>query len=92
MKNKLFILIALCISIHVLAQEPKKEIPLKYGATNIGKRQDEAMKRFRDNRLGEFITGDCMPFPVANGKVKYIMELPNGSSRGLKFLLLNGWG
>jgi len=47
MKNKLFILIALCISIHVLAQEPKKEIPLKYGATNIGKRQDEAMKRFR---------------------------------------------
>ena len=52
MKNKLFILFAFCISVHVYAQQPSREIPLKYGATNIGKRQDDAMKRFRNNRLG----------------------------------------
>lgn len=78
MKNKLFILFAFCISVHVYAQQPSREIPLKYGATNIGKRQDDAMKRFRNNRLGELFIGDCMLFPVANGKVKYIMGLPNG--------------
>ena len=55
MKNKLFILFAFCISVHVYAQQPSREIPVKYGATNIGKRQDDARKRFRNNRLGEFI-------------------------------------
>lgn len=31
------------------------EIPLKYGADRLGKRQDDAMKRFRSNRLGLFL-------------------------------------
>ena len=80
MKNKLFILIALCISIQVLAQEPKKEIPLKYGATNIGKRQDEAMKRFRDNRLGEFIHWGLYAIPGGEWKGKVY----NGAAEWLK--------
>ena len=79
MKNKLFILFAFCISVHVYAQQPSREIPLKYGATNIGKRQDDAMKRFRNNRLGEFIQlGTVCYSRWRIGKVKYIMGLPNG--------------
>ena len=31
------------------------EIQLKYGADRLGKRQDPAMQKFRDNRLGAFI-------------------------------------
>lgn len=31
------------------------EIPLQYGANRLGKRQDAAMRKFRDNRLGAFI-------------------------------------
>ena len=31
------------------------EIPLKYGADRLGKRQDAAMRKLRDNRLGLFI-------------------------------------
>lgn len=45
-----------CSGQFAIAQETgKKEIPLKYGAMQEGKRQDEAMKRFRENRLGAFI-------------------------------------
>ncbi len=47
------------------------EIPLKYGATRLGKRQDAAMQRFRDNRLGAFIHWGLYAIPGGewNGKV-----------------------
>lgn len=51
----------LFLSVSVPAQNAVKilpadlEIPLKYGADRLGKRQDAAMQRFRDNRLGLFI-------------------------------------
>ena len=32
-----------------------QEISLKYGADRLGKRTDDAMRKFRDNRLGAFI-------------------------------------
>ena len=33
----------------------KKEIPLKYGATRLDRRQDKDMQKFRENRLGAFV-------------------------------------
>ncbi len=47
------------------------EIPLKYGADRLGKRQDADMKRFRDNRLGAFIHWGLYAIPGGewNGKV-----------------------
>lgn len=80
MKNKLFILFAFCISVHVYAQQPSREIPLKYGATNIGKRQDDAMKRFRNNRLGEFIHWGLYAIPGGEWKGKVY----NGAAEWLK--------
>lgn len=80
MKSRLITLLLLLITVSsvTFAQEAKKEIPLKYGATNEGKRQDPAMQKFRDNRLGLSSTGDCMLFPGENGTEKYMAELPNG--------------
>ncbi len=47
------------------------EIPLKYGAERLGKRQDADMQRFRDNRLGAFIHWGLYAIPGGewNGKV-----------------------
>ena len=55
--KRIITLFALATAISFLssAQEAKTEIPLKYGATNEVKRQDPAMQKFRDNRLGAFI-------------------------------------
>ena len=57
MKSKLITLFLLLVTIGSItsAQGIKEEISLKYGATNEGKRQDPAMQKFRDNRLGAFI-------------------------------------
>ena len=46
------------------------EVELKYGADRLGKRQDPAMQKFRENRLG--------PFPAVNGTIKHTTALPNG--------------
>lgn len=53
------------------------EVELKYGADRLGKRQDPAMQKFRENRLGAF-TGGYMPFPAVNGTIKHTTALPNG--------------
>ena len=53
------------------------EVELKYGADRLGKRQDPAMQKFRENRLGSF-TGGYMPFPAVNGTIKHTTALPNG--------------
>lgn len=47
------------------------EMPLKYGADRLGKRQDADMQRFRDNRLGAFIHWGLYAIPGGewNGKV-----------------------
>lgn len=52
------------------AQEQKAEIPLTCGATNMGKRQDAAMQRFRSNRLGAFVHWGLYAIPGGewNGK------------------------
>ena len=73
MKSRLITLLLLLITVSsvTFAQEAKKEIPLKYGATNEGKRQDPAMQKFRDNRLGAFIHWGLYAIPGGewNGKV-----------------------
>lgn len=70
MKSRLITLLLLLITVSsvTFAQEAKKEIPLKYGATNEGKRQDPAMQKFRDNRLGAFIHWGLMLSP---GRVEW---------------------
>lgn len=80
MKSKLLTLVALLIIATAYAQEAKQELPLKYGATYQGKRQDEAMKKFRDNRLGAFIHWGLYAIPGGewNGKVY------NGAAEWLK--------
>lgn len=52
-------------------QTGKPEIPLKYGATLTGKRQDPAMRHFREARLGAFVHWGLYALPggVWNGKV-----------------------
>lgn len=59
------------VSVSVFCQETVNAIPLKYGATNEGKRQDPAMQKFRDNRLGAFIHWGLYAIPGGewNGKV-----------------------
>ena len=57
-----------------------QEISLKYGADRLGKRQDDAMQKFRDNRLGAFIHWGLYAIPGGewNGKVY------NGAAEWLK--------
>ena len=45
--------------------------PLKYGSQYEGKRQDEAMQKFRENRLGQFIHWGLYAIPGGewNGKI-----------------------
>lgn len=71
MKNKIITIAFLFISLTITAQNMKQELPLKHGATHVGKRQDEAMKRFRDNRLGAFIHWGLYAIPGGewNGKM-----------------------
>lgn len=71
MKYRLLLILLLLSAMSSVAQEIKQELPLKYGATNVGKRQDEAMKKFRDNRLGAFIHWGLYAIPGGkwNGKV-----------------------
>ena len=66
------------------------EIPLKYGADRLGKRQDADMKRFRDNRLGAFIHRASMQSPAANGTARSTAVPPNGSNRGPKCPPMSG--
>ncbi|MDR0938761.1 MAG: alpha-L-fucosidase [Mediterranea sp.] len=53
------------------AQQGATEIPLKYGADRVGKREDPAMIKFRENRLGAFIHWGLYAIPGGewNGKV-----------------------
>lgn len=76
MKSRLITLLLLLITVSsvTFAQEAKKEIPLKYGATNEGKRQDPAMQKFRDNRLGAFIHWGLYAIPGESGMEKYMAE------------------
>lgn len=63
MKHLFFktLILLLVVSASVSAQNTTNvlpadlETPLKYGADCLGKRQDAAMQKFRDNRLGLFI-------------------------------------
>ena len=70
-----------------LAQQPvpkllsaEQEIQLNYGADRLGKRQDAAMQRFRDNRFGAFIHWGLYAIPGGewNGKIY------NGAAEWLK--------
>ena len=59
-KSLLHILFLLSLSVVIttgqaVAQSAQQRKELHCGATNFGKRQDAAMKKFRDNRLGLFI-------------------------------------
>lgn len=61
----------LALSGSVFAQKKQQDIPLQFGASYFGKRQDEAMQKFRDNRFGEFIHWGLYSIPGGewNGKV-----------------------
>lgn len=53
------------------AQKPADlEKPLKYGATRLGMRQDAAMQKFRDARLGAFIHWGLYAIPGGEWKGK----------------------
>lgn len=65
------ILALLLSAIPLSGQEnTQRDIPLKYGATRLTPRQDAAMKRFRDHRVGAFIHWGLYAIPggVWNGK------------------------
>lgn len=71
MKNKICIgamLFALCMFGQA---QTKPEIPLKYGAQRTEKRQDDAMRRFREHRMGAFIHWGLYAIPGGewNGKM-----------------------
>ncbi len=77
MKNKY--LFSIILSLYILGirgqtqsslSQINKELPLKYGATNTGKRQDAAIQRFRDNRLGMFIHWGLYAIPGGEWKGK----------------------
>lgn len=63
--------LTLALSGSVFAQKKQQDIPLQFGASYFGKRQDEAMQKFRDNRFGEFIHWGLYSIPGGewNGKV-----------------------
>ena len=76
MRPFLLILVALSMSITTKAQSKTEKLPaqmeikLEYGADRLGKRQDKAMQRFRDNRLGAFVHWGLYAIPggIWNGK------------------------
>ena len=71
MKNKM-LMSALILALSLSGQaQNKPEIPLKYGAQRLEKRQDDAMRRFRNNRVGAFIHWGLYAIPGGewNGKV-----------------------
>ena len=89
MKNKsrlsALVIALFCALLHVSGQvssseEIKPKLSLKYGATNDGKRQDAAMQKFRDNRLGQFVHWGLYAIPGGewNGQVY------NGAAEWLK--------
>lgn len=57
MRKLLLVVVAACLSASTfgMSHQDKPEKVLRYGATNVGKRQDSAMQKFRENRLGAFI-------------------------------------
>lgn len=79
MKDKFLriVLCLLCFAGTLWAQKPanplpaEQEIPLQYGADRLGKRQDAAMRQFREHRLGAFIHWGLYAIPGGewNGKV-----------------------
>ena len=54
------------------------EIQLKYGADRLGKRYDAAMKKFRENRLGDFVHWGLYAIPGGKGRGRFIRVQPNG--------------
>jgi len=56
------------------------EVELKYGADRLGKRQDPAMQKFRENRLGAFIHWGLYALPGREWKNK-----KNEGRKGLSF-------
>ena len=46
------------------------EVELKYGADRLGKRQDPAMQKFRENRLGAFIHWGLYALPARHEWIK----------------------
>ncbi len=74
MKTVLLIVMVAALSVWsweiACGQEKGKKIPLKYGAMRLEKREDAAMKRFRDNRLGAFVHWGLYAIPGGEWKGK----------------------
>ena len=71
---KMLIITSLISATPIQAQNllpAEQEISLKYGADRLGKRQDDAMCKFRENRLGAFIHWGLYAIPGGewNGKM-----------------------
>ena len=87
MKNVLLLTVLISLlTVGAFAQKQQQllpadqEISLKYGADRLGKRHDDSMRKFRDNRLGAFIHWGLYAIPGGewNGKVY------NGAAEWLK--------
>lgn len=82
-KSSLMIACALCAQV-ASAQVSKDTIALKYGAQYTGKRQDDAMQKWRSNRFGQFIHWGLYAIPggIWEGKTyNYAAEFLKSSAR-----------
>lgn len=72
MKNKWLLLLTTFVVFATVSfgQISSERLPLKYGATRVGKRQDDAMRKFRDNRFGAFIHWGLYSIPGGEWKGK----------------------
>lgn len=73
------------------------EIRLQYGADRLGKRQDAAMKKFRENRLGAFVHWGLYAIPggewkgkIYSGAAEWLKAWANVSSEEW-LQLMNDW-
>lgn len=66
-----FVILLLSYIVIDAAAQPAPAKPLKYGAQHVGKRDDAAMQKFRENRFGQFIHWGLYSVPAGewNGKV-----------------------
>lgn len=85
MKIKEILKIKICLGVILFSFNSfAQEIPLKYGAQRTGKRQDESIQKFRENRLGQFIHWGLYAIPggVWEGKTyPYAAEFLKSSAK-----------
>lgn len=69
--KKLLCRMAFFLSGLLLGAASFSQIPLKYGAQREGRRTDQAMQKWRDNRLGQFVTFGLFSIPGGHWNGQY---------------------